>query len=144
MKKIFICPPNSLILSDIVERLGHEPLTMMCEIQGRMDPESSEDQSVFEPRRGLKYTPVEVPSGVRGRLSMIGGLIERAEAAIILEDTDFGFGCGGCARTNELIPYIISQQGIPYIKVQYPHDLESTKEMVREIKDFLTTLEERT
>jgi putative methanogenesis marker protein 5 len=141
VKRIFICPPNSLILSDIVERMGHEPLTMMGEICSKKDSADNRESSVFEPKRGLKYTPVEVPSGVRGRLSIIGGLIERAEAAIIMENADFGFGCGGCARTNELIPYIISQQGIPFIKVQYPHDLESTKEMVIRIKDFLTTLE---
>jgi putative methanogenesis marker protein 5 len=141
VKRIFICPPNSLILSDIVERMGHEPLTMMGEICSKKDSAGIRESSVFEPKRGLKYTPVEVPSGVRGRLSIIGGLIERAEAAIIMENADFGFGCGGCARTNELIPYIISQQGIPFIKVQYPHDLESTKEMVIRIKDFLTTLE---
>jgi len=116
-------------------------LTMMNEIKFENGMEGSKEENAFEPRRGLRYAPVEVPSGVRGRLSIIGALIDKAEAAIIMEDADFGFGCGGCARTNELIPYIVSQQGIPFVKVVYPHDLESAKEMVKRIKDFLTGLE---
>ena len=27
--KVFIVPPNSLILFDLVERFGHEPLSLM-------------------------------------------------------------------------------------------------------------------
>ncbi len=30
--KVFIYPANSLILSDLVERFGHEPLAIMQEI----------------------------------------------------------------------------------------------------------------
>jgi putative methanogenesis marker protein 5 len=98
-------------------------------------------EGAFEPRRGLKYAPVEVPSGVRGRLDAIGSLIEKADAAVIMEDADFGYGCGGCARTNELVPYIVAQQGIPYVKVNCPTDLDSAKVMVQKIKDFLEGLE---
>jgi putative methanogenesis marker protein 5 len=139
-KKIFICPPNSLVLSDLVERLGHIPLTAMEGVKSEI--EGNPVQKIFEPKRGLKYAPVEVPSGVRGRLSIIGRLIEEADAAIIMDGADFGFGCGGCARTNELIPYIVTQQGMPFIRVRYPKDLESTRAMIRAIKDFLVSLEE--
>ena len=38
--KIFIDPPNSLILFDIVERFGHEPLSAMAAIQERIDRKS--------------------------------------------------------------------------------------------------------
>ena len=31
--KVFIDPPNSLILFDIVEKFGHEPLSAMAAIQ---------------------------------------------------------------------------------------------------------------
>lgn len=95
----------------------------------------------FEPKLGLKYVPVEVPSGVRGRLAVIGRLIEQADAAIIMEDAEFGFGCGGCARTNEVIPYIISQQQIPFLKIKRPVDYDSTKKMVIQIRDFLARVE---
>lgn len=104
---------------------------------------ASDEQSTarFEPRLGLRYVPVEVPSGVRGRLAVIGRLIEQADAAIIMEDAEFGFGCGGCARTNEVVPYIVSIQGVPYIKVKRPSDYEATKSLVIEIRDFLAKVE---
>jgi len=116
---------------------------MMSEIGKTAKRTRSPDENIiFDPRRGLKYVPVEVPSGVRGRLALIGNLIKNADAAILMEGADFGFGCGGCARTNELVPYIVSQQGIPYLKVMYPKDIETTKEMIKKIKDFLKSLEE--
>ncbi|MDY6959178.1 MAG: DUF2112 family protein, partial [Halobacteriota archaeon] len=34
--KVFIFPPNSLILSDLVERAGHEPLALMKKIGERV------------------------------------------------------------------------------------------------------------
>ena len=35
--KVFIDPPNSLVLFDLVERFGHEPLSAMAAIQERVD-----------------------------------------------------------------------------------------------------------
>ncbi len=145
MRKIFIYPPSSLVLSEIISHFGHEPLTMMEAVKRNRKKASESDERrdiPFDPRRGLKYAPIELPSGVRGRLSVLGCLIEEAEAAVIMEGADFGFGCGGCARTNELIPYIISQQGIPYIKVSCPADEDAAKVMVKKIRDFLAELEE--
>ncbi len=34
--KIFLYPPNSLILADLVERFGHEPLTLMSEVRRKV------------------------------------------------------------------------------------------------------------
>lgn len=144
--KIFIYPVNSLILVDIVEHFGHQPLTMMGAISNEevaLNYSNEKQCSNFEPKGGLTYLPVEVPSGVRGRLSMIGPLIEMADASIIMEDADFGFGCGGCARTNEVIPHIIRQHGRPYIKVKMPTDRESAYRLVQSIKNFLSSLEAR-
>lgn len=141
--KVLVFPVNSLVLSEIVERLGHEPLTIMGEIQ-RSEVGAAERGStsgLYEPRKGLKYVPVEVPSGVRGRLALIGPLVEKADAAIVMRDADFGFGCGGCARTNEVVPYMIAQQGIPFIAVICPTNVSEAKIMVKQIKDFLKGLE---
>lgn len=110
----------------------------------RRNRKAENDDLLFEPKRGLRYAPVEVPAGVRGRLAVIGNLIESADAAIIMEGGNFGFGCGGCARTNEIIPYIVSQQGIPYVKVNCPTDYETAKAMVKKIRDFLAGLGDAT
>ena len=34
--KVFIVPPNSLILYDLIERFGHQPLSLMGELRERV------------------------------------------------------------------------------------------------------------
>ncbi|HMK54350.1 MAG TPA: methanogenesis marker 5 protein [Methanobacteriaceae archaeon] len=142
--KIAIFPPNSLILADLVERKGHEPLVIQKEIRKKVtDPEI--DSPPFnitedEPIKGLKYAAIEVPSGVRGRMAIFGPLIEEAEAAIIMEDAPYGFGCIGCARTNELSMYFLRKRGIPVLEIHYPNTRDATMEVVNKINTFLDEL----
>jgi putative methanogenesis marker protein 5 len=145
--KIAIFPPNSLILADLVERRGHEPLVIMKEIRKKViDPEIDSPPfniTAEEPIKGLKYAAIEVPSGVRGRMAIIGPLIDEAEAAIIMEEAPFGFGCIGCARTNELTMYFLRKKGIPTLELKYPTSREETIEVVNKINTFLDGLEEK-
>ncbi|MCP8310862.1 MAG: methanogenesis marker 5 protein, partial [Candidatus Methylarchaceae archaeon HK01M] len=126
--KVFISPTNSLILYDLVKKCGHEPLAIMGVIGNKVrNPEIDSPPKNITPadvREGLGYCAVEVPSGVRGRLSIIGNLIKEADAAIIVNDPDFEFGCQGCARTNEFIKYLIYDREIPYITFSYPRSKE--------------------
>jgi len=144
--KIAVFPPNSLILADLVERRGHEALVLQKEIRKRVtDPEIDSPPlniTEEEPIRGLKYAAIEVPSGVRGRMAIFGPLIDEAEAAIIMEDAPFGFGCIGCARTNELCMFNLRKKGIPVLELQYPTTREETIEVVNKINTFLDSLEE--
>lgn len=144
MAKVFIFPPNSVILFDLVKRFGHTPLGLGDEISKNVNkPEiDSPPMNITSdfPRKGLKYVAIEVPSGVRGRLALIGPIIEEADAAIIIDNPEIGFGCTGCARANEFLIYLIKQRGIPYIVVPYPSTEEEAKVMVSEIKKFLYSL----
>ena len=87
MVKIAIYPPNSLILADLLERKGHTPLVLQKQIRQKIkDPEiDSPPMNITEedPIKGLKYAAIEVPSGVRGRMSIIGPIIDEAEAAVL-------------------------------------------------------------
>ncbi|MDI9618988.1 methanogenesis marker 5 protein [Methanothermobacter sp.] len=143
--KIAIFPPNSLILADLVERRGHEPLVIQKEIRKKVtDPEiDSPPFNITEedPIKGLKYAAIEVPSGVRGRMAILGPLIEEADAAIIMEDAPFGFGCIGCARTNELCVFQLRKKGIPTLELKYPKTREETIDVVNRINKFLDELE---
>ena len=95
------------------------------------------------PRRGLKYAAIEVPSGVRGRLALIGPLVEEADAAIIVEEPEALFGCASCGRTNEFILYLIKRRDLPSVRVPYPKDEEEAKIMVAKIRKFLKSLGEK-
>lgn len=145
--KIAIFPPNSLILADLVERKGHEALALQKEIRKKViDPEI--DSPPFniteeEPIKGLKYAAIEVPSGVRGRMAIFGPLIDEAEAAIIMEEAPYGFGCIGCARTNELSMFYLRKKSIPILELQYPTNQEEAIDIVNKINTFLDELEEK-
>jgi putative methanogenesis marker protein 5 len=144
LAKVIIYPTNSLILSDMVERFGHEPLAMMEKIREKITTVGVDSPPLNitpeGPKHGLKYAAVEVPAGVRGRMSIIGPLIDIAEAAIIVGDASISFGCMGCARTNELTKFLIREKDIPVLEIQYPHTEEEGKAFVYNIAEFLKAL----
>lgn len=146
--KIFIYPPNSLILSDLIERygsqFGHEALVIMSVIEEHVtNPDlDSPPLNITEDdlKRGLHYVAIEAPSGIRGRMGVIGPLVDEAEAAIVIENADMNFGCLGCARAANYIKYLVRKKDIPILSINYPMDEASAKLMVRQIKDFLENL----
>jgi putative methanogenesis marker protein 5 len=144
MVKVFIYPATSLILSDLVARFGHTPLGSALGIRERIQTPGLESPplqiSPEEPKKGLKYAAVEVPSGVRGRMAVYGPLIDEAEAAIIINDADLAFGCMGCARTNELLIFLIKKRKVPVLELTYPKDEHEGIEFVAAIKKFLDGL----
>jgi putative methanogenesis marker protein 5 len=71
MAKVFIYPTTSLILSDLVARYGHTPLSSATAIRERVQTAGIESVPLQitpeEPKKGLRWAAVEVPSGVRGQ-----------------------------------------------------------------------------
>jgi putative methanogenesis marker protein 5 len=144
MAKVFIYPATSLILSDLVSRYGHTPLSSAIAIRERIQTAGLESPPLQitpeEPKKGLRWAAVEVPAGVRGRMSLYGPMIEACEAAIIINDADLSFGCMGCARTNELIKFLLRQKEIPRLDLFYPKNEEEGVRFVAAIKRFLDGL----
>ncbi len=145
MTKVFIYPSTSLILSDMVARFGHEPLGAAIKIRERIQTPGFDSPPLQmtseDPKKGLKYAAVEVPAGVRGRMSIFGPLIEEAEAAVIVNDSDLAFGCMGCARTDELVKFMIRQRkDIPILEIVYPSNEDEGLAFVDSIKNFLDGL----
>lgn len=144
MAKVFIYPVNSLILADLVERFGHKPLAVMNQVREKITNISLDSPPINitpeDPKVGLRYAAVEVPPGVRGRMALIGPLIEDAEAAIIVSDPPTNFGCVGCNRTNELMKYLVRSKDIPILELRYPEAEEYAQEFVYKIVAFLESL----
>ena len=144
MVKVFIYPATSLILSDMVARFGHTPLSSAVAVRERIQTPGLESPPLQitpeEPKKGLKWAAVEVPAGVRGRMSLYGPMVEEAEAAIIINDADLSFGCMGCARTNELIKFLLRERDIPKLDLMYPKNDEEGVQFVAAIKRFLDGL----
>jgi putative methanogenesis marker protein 5 len=147
MAKVFIYPTTSLILSDMVARLGHTPLGSALSVQGKVQRGGVDgidspplNMTPDDAKHGLKWAAVEIPPGVRGRMSLLGPLIAEAEAAIIMNDP-LAFGCMGCARTNELTVFLLKNGNIPLLELNYPETDEEGFSFVMAIKGFLKNLE---
>lgn len=144
MAKVIVYPPTSMILSDLVERMGHKALVVPEQVRELVTAGKVESPPLNitpeEPKKGLRYAAVDVPSGVRGRMALIGPLIEEAEAAIIVEDPGWLTGCAGCSRTNELVRLLIKTKGIPLLQLSYPRDDAEARVFVRKIREFLEGL----
>ncbi|VVB69106.1 Uncharacterised protein [uncultured archaeon] len=144
MAKVIVYPPTSMILADLVERMGHKALVVPESVRKLAAADEIESPPLNvtpeEPKKGLRYAAVDVPSGVRGRMALIGPLIEEAEAAIIVEDPGWLTGCAGCSRTNELVRLLIRTKGVPVLDLSYPTDDGEAKAFVQKIKAFLGEL----
>ncbi len=141
--KVLVYPPNSMILSDLVERGGHEAVVLMKEISKHV-----RDAEIDAPpiniteedlKRALRYVSVEEPAGLKGRIGLLAPLLEKAEASIILSDAPPTFGCMGCAVADEFFKFLIRKREIPTLEVKYEGG-ERMEEMVSEITEFLERL----
>ncbi|MGC9444081.1 MAG: methanogenesis marker 5 protein [Candidatus Methanospirareceae archaeon] len=141
--KVLVYPPNSLILADLVERGGHEPVVLMREVG-----EHVRDAEIDAPplniteedlKRALRYVSVEEPAGLKGRVGLLAPLLEQAEAAIILTDAPPTYGCMGCAVADEFFKFLIRKQGEPTLEVRYEGG-DRMDEMVAAIMSFLAGL----
>ena len=141
--KVLVYPPNSLILADLVERGGHEPVVLMKEVG-----EHVRDAEIDAPplniteedlKRALRYVSVEEPAGLKGRIGLLAPLLEKAEAAIILTDAPPTFGCMGCAVADEFFKFLIKKRGIPILEVRFEGG-DRMEEMVSAVMKFLKQL----
>lgn len=143
--KVAIFPPNSMILADMIVRSGHEPLVVQNQMKQKVTTPDIDappfNMTEEDPINGLKYAAIEVPSGVRGRMSLFGPIIEEAEAAIIMNEAPYGFGCVGCARSSELTVFSLRHRDIPVLELNYPTSRDDTVEMVHKINTFLDNLD---
>jgi putative methanogenesis marker protein 5 len=144
MAKVIVYPPTSMILYDLVERMGHKALVVSEEVRRLVTASGIESPPLNvtpeEPKKGLRYAAVDVPSGVRGRMALIGPIIEEAEAAIIVGDPGWLTGCAGCSRTNELVRLLIRTKGVPVLDLSYPTNDAEAKVFVQKIRAFLEGL----
>ncbi|MBO4302685.1 methanogenesis marker 5 protein [Methanosarcinaceae archaeon] len=143
MVKVFIYPTNSLILADLVKRAGHEPLVVMNQVRDKVTTLGVDSPplniTAEEPKTGLKYAAIEVPAGVRGRMSLMGPLTEQADIAIIVDGAPADFGCSGCNRTNELTKFLVRDRlnRNDILEIRYPETDDQTYTFVYQILEFL-------
>jgi putative methanogenesis marker protein 5 len=73
-------------------------------------------------------------------MAVLGPQIDAADAAIIITEADYAFGCMGCARTNELLIYLLKTKGMPVLDLTYPKTEGEGIAFVAAIRKFLREL----
>ena len=166
--KVAIFPDSAMVLLNQVNKSPHELLSnydrMYRERQNeetmeeyRKDVNKSSEKSIHDmphlvPKRGIKYSGTEAPSGVLGRMSIVGPVIDEAEAVIMLTGRPekhmyntlnelilFGGGTG-CLNTKLLMESQIREKNIPFLKVYYPNTEQEIIDLIDEVNSFLDYL----
>ena len=134
--KVLIFTFDSLLLYDLVARLGHIPLGIVEAKEG-MRPEVSPPYGITSryPTLGLQACPVEVPAGVRGRLAILVPLLDQSEACVFMQGGD-GFCESGCEQTNLYMRYLAAQKGLPALEVTFPEDEAGGRRLIEALKGF--------
>lgn len=139
--KVLVFPFNSLILSDMVLRRGHKPLTSMDSIAKRVQgknlsrpPFNVHDEDLTA---SLTLVPVDMPAGAKGRVALLMPLVREAEAAIVMDDAEASFGPSGCLRANMALLYELKKRGIPILRVKEPRDRAKAVELLEKVDAFL-------
>ncbi|MCC6042369.1 MAG: DUF2112 family protein [Candidatus Verstraetearchaeota archaeon] len=139
--KVLVFPFNSLILSDMVLRRGHKPLTSMEGIAKRVQGKGI-DRPPFNIRdedlaTSLTVAPADMPAGAKGRIALLMPLVREAEAAVVMKDAEASFGPSGCLRANMALLYELKKKGIPVLEVEEPKDGAKAAELLKKMDAFL-------
>ena len=139
---VIVIPDGAMIVVPLIEKNGHTYL-------------SPTDFSKYDNELNLnpdfKVTmSSETPSGVRGRISLLMPLLEKADAAIVLGRRPFNYEpmydvlnelilfCGnGCNNAHSLAVDLVSVRDIPVLKLAYPTTREEIIELIDKVNRFL-------
>ncbi len=166
--KVAIIPDSAMIILNPVNKSKHQLLSefdrmykegknqeVIEEYKKDVQKSSPKSHSIdgVNPYKGIKYCGYEAPSGVLGRMSKIGHIIDEADAVIMLTGSSPNhmyntlnelilFGSSSCVNTQRLIESQIRSRKIPFLKLDYPDTQEDIINIIDEENNFLKYLEE--
>lgn len=166
--KVAIIPDSAMIILNPVIKSKHQLLSnferMYREEENqnmieecRKDVHKSSKKTYGIPNLNLnignKYCGSETPSGVVGRMSKIGPIIDEADAVVMITGKSENhmyntlnelilFGGSACVNSIRLIESYIEKRGIPFLKLDYPNTREDIINIIDEENNFLNYLTE--
>ena len=139
---IIVIPDGAMIIVPLIEKNGHTYLSptnfSKYDNEVNLNPDFRVNMSS------------ETPSGVRGRISLLMPLLDKADAAIILGQRPSKYErmydvlnelilfCGnGCNNAHSLAVNVVSQFDIPILKLAYPTTRDEIIELIDKVNVFL-------
>ena len=139
---VIVIPDGALIVVPLIEKNGHTYLSPTNFSKYNNEVNLNPDFKV--------NLSSETPSGVRGRISLLMPLLDKADAAIILGRRPANYTrmydvlnelilfCGnGCNNAHSLAVSIVSQMDIPILKLRYPTNREELIDLISKVNLFL-------
>ena len=148
---IVVIPDASMIVIPLIEKNGH---TYLSPVNFSRDDNMDicEGNLSFDNLIG-KYFSSELPSGVRTRLFLFCEVIDRADAAIIIEKRPkyykkiynplndvILFGSNACNNAHSLMEKIVDDLNLPTLKLAYPTTQDEIITLIDETNSFLKNL----
>ena len=139
---VIVIPDGAMIVVPLIEKNGHTYLSPTNFSKYNNEVNLNPDFKV--------NLSSETPSGVRGRISLLMPLLDKADAAIILGRRPANYTrmydvlnelilfCGnGCNNAHSLAVSIVSQMDIPILKLRYPTNREELIGLISKVNLFL-------
>ena len=139
---VIVIPDGAMIIVPLIEKNGHTYLSPT-------DFSKYNNEVNLNPDFKVNLSS-ETPSGVRGRISLLMPLLDKADAAIILGRRPANYTrmydvlnelilfCGnGCNNAHSLAVSIVSQMDIPILKLRYPTNREELIDLISKVNLFL-------
>ena len=139
---VIVIPDGAMIVVPLIEKNGHKYLSptnfSKYDNELNLNPDFKVNMSS------------ETPSGVRGRISLLLPLLDKADAAIVLGRRPANYEpmydvlnelilfCGnGCNNAHSLAVSIVSQMDIPVLKLAYPTTRDDIIKLIDKVNLFL-------
>lgn len=139
---VVVIPDGAMIIVPLIEKNGHNYLspTNFSKYNNELD---------LNPDFKVNMSS-ETPSGVRGRISLLVPLLDKADAAIVLGRRPAEYEpmydvlnelilfCGnGCNNAHSLSVNIVDQLNIPILKLAYPTTRDEIIDLIGKVNLFL-------
>lgn len=165
--KVALIPEGGVLLTNLIYKNGHTPLQMT-----NISPEKAREKDPYDDevidynappytlngslvQAGNKYVGNEVPSGIKGRLTLADHIIQEVEAVIVLgrapkkrtrmydrlNSAILLYGGVGTGNFPKFLLYLLRKKKVPRLEMAYPTNRDELIKIFERTNNFLQNLE---
>lgn len=160
--KVAVIPDAAMIVVPLIEKNGHEYISPTnFSKYNNMDVSGGKCDGTQAPYTlnrnnillGGSYFSNELPSGIKGRLTLFSRVLELADAFIVIGKRPdhykkmYGvlnelilFGGSGCSNERKLVIALIKDKKVPILELAYPTTRNDLINVIARSNDFLKNL----
>lgn len=160
--KVAVIPDAAMIVVPLIEKNGHEYISPTnFSKYNNMDVSGGKCDGTQAPYTlnrdnillGGSYFSNELPSGIKGRLTLFSRVLELADAFIVIGKRPnhykkmydvlnelILFGGSGCSNERKLVMALIKDKKVPILELAYPTTRNDLINVIARANDFLKNL----